>query len=176
MVTRTKETRAEVWSDKELEALVEQRMTANRDSIRQQVIRDAVAELVREASKQDATLDELVSQLKGAGKEVWKYASSRPTREIMELAAGVDRLKEQNQKLRARRRRLRPRWRVADLVATKNRILSYLKASKEKPTIGELQSGLSLDSETLKRPLLELRKSGQIATSGHRRSMRYSIA
>lgn len=164
----------------DIDTLVDQRIEANRDEIRKQVIRETLSEMLKEASSKETTLEEFISQLKGTSEEIWKFANQRPLRELVEEISGVSQLIADNQRLREELRQYRgrggraPRSDRAAIEDIKKQILEHLQG-KEPMTIGQLVKTLNTDTSTLKKPLSELRSAGRIKAEGARRSMRYSL-
>jgi hypothetical protein len=181
MAARTKETSKDS-APIDIDALVDERISLNRDEIRQQVIQDALTELLRSQTA-GLTLEEFVSLIKNSNKELWKYASQRPVRIVAAEISGADKLREENLRLKeqlrggaveAPRRGRRPAVNGGG-EELKTKILDYLKGKKDKLTVGQLVKGLGVDTTTIKKPLAQLRKEGRIAAEGARRSMRYSL-
>lgn len=154
-------------------AIAKENIDADQEALRQQLLDEQLARLLRDRALQEINLNQFLEQLKSVSKELWKTASSKPIVEIARTISGVDRLER---RLKSKRKSRRSSPTPTDLDELKNKILAFLKSSNEGQRIGQLSESLSLEPSVLNSVLLKLRASGQVTTQGERRFTRYLLA
>lgn len=167
-MTKEKSTKAATPID--IEALVEKRLNVNKEALRQEILEEQLGDLLQSQAIQEANLHDFLEQLKSAGKELWKLASSMPVVEMARFISGAGLLEKRLKKKRKPRRPSVPR---TELDGHKKKLLKALKGSSEAQTIGQLAKDLPFEKPLLTRLLLELRKDNLIIAQGEKRSTRY---
>lgn len=151
----------------DIDALIDAKIKTNRDELRKQVIQESFNDYLKNASKDNPSLETFLTGLKNTNKEILEYAHQQPLRDI---AAGFLGLGTEKRRRGPRRGRRAPNGINDEL---KQKVLDFLKGKTDKFTVGQLSKEMSVDSKALKKPLGDLRKDGGISSEGDRRSMRY---
>jgi hypothetical protein len=154
-----------------VEALVEERLNASKEELRQEILEEKLTERLKSEAFQEATLSEFVEQMQRAGKELWKLVSDTPIMEIANIITDVDRVKRRLHQRRYRRRPTSP----IQLEELKTRVLALLRSCKEPQAAEEIYKALSLGRSILRPVLLTLRADKQIISQGNKRSTRYLL-